>query len=84
MIEITAVGGYNEVGKNCTAINIDGEVILCDLGLHLENYIKYTDSEEEDIRKMSGAALMKVNAVPDISVIEKIKKNIRHSYFSVL
>jgi mRNA degradation ribonuclease J1/J2 len=42
MIEITAVGGYEEVGKNCTAINIDGTVILCDLGLHLENYIKYT------------------------------------------
>ena len=77
MIEITAVGGYSEVGKNCTAINIDGVVILCDLGLHLENYIKYTDYEEEDIRKISGAALMKVSAVPDISIIENIKKKVK-------
>ena len=42
MIEIYAVGGYNEVGKNCTAVNIDGEVIIIDLGIHLENYIKLT------------------------------------------
>ena len=28
MIEIYAVGGYDEVGKNCTAINIDGEVLI--------------------------------------------------------
>ena len=27
-IEICTVGGYNEVGKNCTAINIDGEVVM--------------------------------------------------------
>jgi ribonuclease J len=77
MIEITAVGGYNEVGKNCTAINIDGEVVLCDLGLHLEEYIKFTDSEEEDLIKISGSALMKVGAVPDISVIENIKKQVK-------
>jgi len=77
MIEITAVGGYQEVGKNCTAINIDGTVILCDLGLHLENYIKYTESEEEDIMKISGSTLMKVGAVPDIKIIENIKKDVK-------
>ena len=46
MIEILAVGGYNEVGKNCTAINIDGEVLIIDLGIHLENYIKLTEDED--------------------------------------
>ena len=77
MIEITAVGGYEEVGKNCTAINVDGTVILCDMGLHLENYIKYTESDEEDLMKLSGSALMKVGAVPDISKIEHLKKNVK-------
>jgi len=77
MIEITAVGGYEEVGKNCTAINIDGTVILCDMGLHLENYIHYTESEEEDLVKLTGHELMKVGAVPDLTKIEHLKKSVK-------
>jgi ribonuclease J len=77
MIEITAVGGYEEVGKNCTAINIDGTVIICDMGLHLEHYINFTESDEEDVLKVSGSALMKVGAVPDISIIDNIKKQVK-------
>ena len=34
MIEICTVGGYDEVGKNCTAIKVDNEVIILDMGLH--------------------------------------------------
>jgi len=26
MIEICTVGGYNEVGKNMTAVNVDGDI----------------------------------------------------------
>ena len=75
MIEIYAVGGYNEVGKNCTAINVDGEVIVIDLGIHLENYIKLT--EDEDIIKISPYKLMEVGAVPDISVLNKINDRVK-------
>lgn len=75
MIEIYAVGGYNEVGKNCTAINIDGEVIIIDLGIHLENYIKLT--EDEDLIKINAEKLMKVGAVPDISVLDQIKDKVK-------
>ena len=66
MIDIYAVGGYTEVGKNCTAIKIDDEVIVIDLGLALENYIKLT--EDADIIKISPEKLMDAGAVPDISV----------------
>src|SRR3990167_10164965 len=75
MIEIYAVGGYNEVVKNCTDINVDGEVIIIDLGIHLENYIKLT--EDEDIIKISAEKLMDVGAVPNISVLDKIKDNVK-------
>ena len=75
MIEIYAVGGYNEVGKNCTAINVDGEVVVIDLGIHLENYIKLT--EDEDIIKINPEKLINVGAVPDISVLNKIKVNVK-------
>src|SRR3989338_11633514 len=75
MIEIYAVGGYNEVGKNCTAVNIDGEVIIIDLGIHLENYIRLT--EEEDLVKINAEKLMDVGAVPNISVLDKVRGNVK-------
>jgi|TARA_B100001964_G_C14253266_1_gene611034 ribonuclease J len=75
MIDIYAVGGYNDVGKNCTAIDVDGEVIIIDLGIHLDNYIKLT--QDEDIVKISAEKLMKVGAVPDISVLDKVKNNVK-------
>ena len=75
MIEICAVGGYNDVGKNCTAVKIDDEVIIFDLGLHLESYIKFT--QDEDIVNVSGKQLMKVGAVPNIETIKDWKEKIK-------
>lgn len=64
MIEICSVGGYLEVGRNMTAVRYKDEVVLLDMGLHLENYIAYT--EDEDIKDVSYEDLQKVGAVPDI------------------
>ncbi len=77
MIELCAVGGYNEVGKNMTAIKIDNEVIILDMGIHLDNYIRYTESEEEDISNISVRELIKAEAIPDDSIIEKWRENVR-------
>lgn len=68
-IEICSVGGYNEVGKNCTAIKVDDDVLILDMGLHLENYIQYT--EDEDIVNLNAEELVKVGAIPDLSVIKE-------------
>lgn len=75
MIQICAVGGYNEVGKNCTAIRIDDNVLILDVGLHLENYIRFT--EDEDIVHISEQQLMKAGAIPDINVLGEWKKNVK-------
>ena len=55
MIEICAVGGYNEVGKNMTAVKVDEDVVILDMGLHLDSYIRYT--EDEDIHDVSTKEL---------------------------
>ena len=68
MIEIMPVGGYREVGKNCTALKIDNEVIIIDMGLHLQNYISYT--QDDDAPDLSLKKLTEIQAVPDISHIE--------------
>ncbi len=62
-IEICTLGGYSETGKNSTAVKVDDEVVILDMGLHMENYIRYT--EDEDISAMSYQELLKVDAVPN-------------------
>lgn len=70
-IEICAVGGYNEVGKNMTAVKIDDEVIILDMGIHLEKYINFTD--DKDIKNISPSKLLEIGAIPDDSVIDDWK-----------
>jgi len=75
MIEIQAIGGYNDVGKNCTAVTIDDEIIIVDLGIHLEYYAKLT--EEEDLVKFSPEALIQAGAIPDITPLMHKKDKVK-------
>lgn len=77
MIKITAIGGFDEVGKNCTAITVDDTTIICDMGIHLDSYIKYTESEEEDITKVGANELMRMGAIPDVRLLDPIKHKVK-------
>ncbi len=74
-IQILAVGGYNEVGRNMTAIKIGDEVYICDMGLHIENYIKYT--EDEDIVHLTAEELIKADAIPNDTVLGDWKDKVK-------
>ena len=67
-VEICAVSGYSSFGRNMTAVKVGEEVIILDMGLNIENYIRYT--EDEDFVKVDGEDLIKQDAAPDVSVIE--------------
>ncbi len=73
-IEICTIGGYSESGKNSTAIKVDGEVVILDMGLNMENYIRYT--EDEDISAMHYEELLEVDAVPDYGLIDSWKSKV--------
>lgn len=77
MIEIRAIGGYNEVGKNMTAVRVDDEVVIFDMGLHLPNYIKFTEEEGENVVRLSKKALMSVEAIPNDTVINDWAKLVK-------
>lgn len=76
-VEIRAIGGYGEVGKNMTAVRVDDEVIICDMGLHMPNYIKYTEEEGEDVVKINPEDLIKVKAVPNPNLIDDWKDMVK-------
>ncbi len=72
MLEIIPVGGFSEIGRNCVAVKVDDEVVILDMGLMLDAYIEYTESD--DIEDVSTKKLIEVGAVPDINILTKLKK----------
>jgi ribonuclease J len=66
-MKIHAVGGYDEVGKNMTALEIGEDVILFDMGLFLPAVIDTTEKEKIPTEKgMRG-----IGALPDDTYLEK-------------
>ncbi len=74
-LEICTVGGYNEVGKNMTAVKVKNEVVVLDMGLHLEKYIQYKG--DEDVRKLTSSELKRVDAIPDDDAIKDWRKLVK-------
>lgn len=74
MLEIRTLGGYDEVGRNCTAIRVDDEVIILDMGLHMEKYIALT--EDEDPIDIKPRQLTRAEAVPDLKQIRDWKNKV--------
>ncbi len=61
MLAIHAIGGYNEVGKNMTALECDDDVILFDAGLYLPAIVGV--EEREKIPTETG--MRALGALPD-------------------
>ncbi|MBW3002062.1 MBL fold metallo-hydrolase [Candidatus Woesearchaeota archaeon] len=76
-IEIKAVGGYAEVGKNMTAVKVDDEVVIIDMGIHLPNYIKTTEEEGETVIKLKSSDLIKAKAIPNDDIIRDWKAMVK-------
>jgi ribonuclease J len=74
MIEIATVGGYSEVGRNMTAVKYNDEVVLLDMGIHLERYINFKG--DEDLEVFNTRELMRAGAIPDDSSIKDWRKKV--------
>jgi len=72
MINIHAIGGYNEVGKNMTALETGDDVFLFDAGFYLPAIVEVEEREKNPTEKwMKG-----IGALPDDEYLDK--KNLRH------
>ncbi len=73
MIEIISVGGYNEVGKNMTAVKVDNEVVILDVGLYLPAVVGF----EDDQNFLTSDDMIKIGAIPDDNKIEDLWPKIK-------
>ena len=76
MIEICAVGGYSEVGKNMTAIKIDDEVVILDMGICLPKIINFEELGG-DRQEITSSRMIKIGAIPNDKKIEKWKSKVK-------
>lgn len=75
-LEICSIGGFNKTEGNSVAIKVDDEVILLDMGLSMENYIRFTE-DLEDYSHKTYKALQKVDAVPNYNFIDDWKSKVK-------
>ncbi|MBS3155852.1 MBL fold metallo-hydrolase, partial [Candidatus Woesearchaeota archaeon] len=74
-MEIMTLGGYNEVGKNMTAVKVQDEIVVFDMGLYLPSILKF--QEEGDPRNLGKKELIKIGAIPNDAQIEKESSKVK-------
>lgn len=75
MIKVYAIGGYNEVGRNMTALQLDEDVIVFDCGFYLPPIVEAEEKEKVYTEKK----LRIMGAIPDDFLIEDygLKEKVR-------
>ena len=73
-VEIIAVGGYNEVGKNMTAVRVGKEIIIFDVGLYLD---PISGNNNVDMENMHSLDLIQIGAIPDDTVMNAVEGTVR-------
>ncbi|HUW43902.1 MAG TPA: hypothetical protein VMV95_03005, partial [Bacillota bacterium] len=83
-MEICTVGGFEEVGKNMTAVKVGEDVFIFDAGLDIpgivelqeENLIEYTNrlkkGKNQGQGQYSEQKLRKFGAIPNDLVLDKL------------
>ena len=60
-MKVYTLGGYEEVGKNMTAVEVDGEVVIFDMGYDMESVV----SSEGHVDEMTTNQSLDIGAVPE-------------------
>ena len=73
-IEIVAVGGYEEVGRNMTAVRCGKEIVIFDMGLRLDQIMIH---EEAEVENMHSLDLIQMKAIPDDTMMNSVEGSVK-------
>ncbi len=73
-IEIATVGGYEEVGRQMTAVRAGDDVVIFDMGLNLSKVLIHENIETE---KMHSLDLIDMGAIPDDRVMSDLEGTVQ-------
>ncbi|MBI2148573.1 RNase J family beta-CASP ribonuclease [Candidatus Woesearchaeota archaeon] len=75
-VEVCTLSGYEDVGRNMTAVRIDDEVIILDMGVSIQAISTY-EREEGSTKILSSHQLMDIKAIPDDRKIDDWKNMVK-------
>jgi ribonuclease J len=73
-IEVIAVGGYDEVGRNMTAVRCGKEIVVFDMGLRLDQVMIHEDAEIENMHSLD---LIQMKAIPDDTMMNTVEGTVK-------
>ncbi|QLH81707.1 RNase J family beta-CASP ribonuclease [Halosimplex pelagicum] len=73
-IEIATIGGYEEVGRQMTAVRAGDDIVVFDMGLNLSKVLIHDDVQTE---RMHSLDLIDMDAIPDDRVMSDIDGTVR-------
>ena len=73
-IEIATIGGYEEVGRQMTAVRAGDDVVIFDMGLNLSKVLIHDNVQTE---KMHSLDLIDMGAIPDDRVMSDIEGDVK-------
>src|SRR3989344_6180727 len=77
-MKIIPIGGFNEVGKNMTAVDLGDDVILFDCGLFLPPIVELEEADKVYTEKKLRA----IGAVPDDLILDRL--NLRNKVRAII
>ncbi|MFB6162834.1 MAG: RNase J family beta-CASP ribonuclease [Halococcoides sp.] len=73
-IEIATIGGYEEVGRQMTAVRAGSDVVVFDMGLNLSKVLIHDNVETE---RMHSLDLIDMGAIPDDRVMSDLEGDVQ-------
>ncbi|MDI6643599.1 MAG: RNase J family beta-CASP ribonuclease [Methanobacteriaceae archaeon] len=78
-VEVIAIGGYEEVGKNMSAVKIGDDVVIFDMGINLDRLHIHEDT---DIARMHSLDLIERGVIPDDTLMKEVDGKVRAIVFT--
>ncbi|RLF60211.1 MAG: ribonuclease J [Thermoplasmata archaeon] len=72
-VKLYALGGYEEVGRNMTCLEIGNEAVILDMGVYMDRYVPLQDQ----IRQCSTKTLIKEDVIPNDAPIHHLRKKVK-------
>lgn len=78
-VEIIAIGGYEEVGKNMSAVKVGDDVVIFDMGIQLDRIHIHEDT---DIARMHSLDLIERGVIPDDTLMKDVDGKVKAIVFT--
>ncbi|MFQ3275515.1 MAG: ribonuclease J [Candidatus Nanohaloarchaea archaeon] len=72
-MKVHTLGGYEEVGRNMTAVEVDGEAVIFDMGYEMEEVI----NAEGEVNEMTTNQTLETGAIPRDQVLYESDADVR-------